>query len=286
MRRFILLSIFMSALAFGQARPEFEVASIKPAGDQIQQVGAGLHIDGAQISLTSLSVKDMVGISYRVKPNQIFGPDWISSQRYNVAAKLPDGASQDQVPAMLQTLLADRLQMKTHRETRELSVYALGVGKTGSKLTALPSDPDLDARANTPLNIAAGGNGNGVAINFGNGRTLTLGEKTLEVKKLDMSTLADMLTRFTDRTVVDMTGLQGRYDMTLELTPEDRIAMLLRAALNAGTVLPPQAMRALDSGSTASLSNSLEKLGLTFQSTKAPLEVIVIDSIQKTPTEN
>jgi uncharacterized protein (TIGR03435 family) len=275
-----------SLLVFGQARPEFEVASIKPAGDQIQQVGAGLHIDGAQVALTDLSIKDIVGMAYRLRPNQIFGPDWIASQRYNIAAKLPDGGSQDQVPQMIQTLLADRFQMKMHRETREFPVYALGVAKSGLRMTALPPDPDSDGRENTPINVAAGGDANGVSINLGRGTTLSLGATALEAKKIDLPTFADMLTRFTDRQVVDMTNVKGRYDFSLELSPEDRTAMLIHAALNAGVVLPPQALRALDAGSTVSLSGSLEKLGLSFESRKAPLEVLVIDSVQKTPTEN
>jgi uncharacterized protein (TIGR03435 family) len=101
-----------------------------------------------------------------------------------------------------------------------------------------------------------------------------------------MAQLAELLTRFMDRPVVDSTGLNGQYDFSLGLTPEDRTALLIRSAINAGVTLPPQALRALDFGSNASLTGSMEKLGLTFQSSKAPLDVIVIDSVQKTPTEN
>jgi uncharacterized protein (TIGR03435 family) len=286
MRRLFLISILVPTFAFAQSRKEFEVASVKVATEQIQQVGAGLHIDGSQVSLVSLSIRDLVGMAYRVRPNQISGPDWIGSQRYNIAGKLPDGAPQDQVPEMIQSLLADRFQMKTHRETKDLPVYAIGVAKGGAKLTALPPDPELDGKNNTPVNVAAGGSANGVAINLGNGRSIALSATALEVRKLDMTTLADMLTRFSDRTVADMTNLKGRYDLTLPLTPEDQTAMLIRSALNAGLTLPPQALRALDVGSTASLSNSLEKVGLTFEAKRAPLEVLVIDSVQKTPTEN
>ncbi len=113
-----------------------------------------------------------------------------------------------------------------------------------------------------------------------------MGATAFEAKKLDMTRFADMLSRFTDRPVVDMTDLKGRYDLTLELSPEDRTAMLVRIAVAQGVVLPPQALRALDFGSNVSLSSSLEKLGLTFDSRRAPLEVLVVDSIQKTPTEN
>jgi uncharacterized protein (TIGR03435 family) len=273
--------------ALAQTHLEFEVASIKPASEQVQQVAAGLHIDGAQVALNYFSIKDIVGIAYRVKPNQIIGPDWLTGQRFTIAAKLPDGASQDQVPQMLQSLLTDRFKMNMHRETREFPVYALGVAKTGLKMTALPPDPESETRGDkAPINIAAGGNGNGVAINLGNGSSFALGPTSFEAKRLDLPTTADMLSRFTDRPVVDMTELKGRYDFTLDLTPEDRTAMLIRIALAQGVVLPPQALRALDFGSNVSLSSSLEKLGLTFEPRRAPLDVLVIDSIQKTPTEN
>ena len=286
MRPLILLSLFASALAFGQTRPEFEVASIKPADKQIEQVGAGLHIDGAQVGLTDLSIKDIVGMAYQVKPTQISGPDWISSQRYNIAAKIPDGGTQNQVREMIQSLLADRFQMKMHREKRDFQVYAIGVGKNGLKMTPLPPDPDSDNSRPAPITAGGIGNASGVVMSLGNGSTLSLGPTSFEAKKLSMAQLADLLSRFMDRTVVDSTGHNEQYDFSLELTPEDRTVLLIRSAINAGITLPPKAMRALDFGSNASLTTSLEKLGLTFQSGKAPLDVIVIDSVQKTPTEN
>lgn len=286
MFRLFLAIISASVLALGQARPEFEVASIRMATDQIERVGAGLHIDGAQVALTDLSIKDIVGMAYKVKPNQIAGPDWIGSQRYNIAAKLPDGASQDQVPQMIQSLLADRFQMKMHRESKDLPVYVLGVTKSGAKMSPLPPDPDDDNRGATPSNIAAGGDASGVAINLGKGTTMSIGATALEVKKMDLTQFADLLTRFEDRTVVDETNLKGRYDFNLELTPEDRTAMMIRAALSAGVVLPPQALRLLDVAPNTSLTNSLGKLGLTFDARRAPLEVLVIDNVLRTPTEN
>src|SRR6266852_4121646 len=134
MMRPIVISLLASALAFAQTRLEFEVASIKPAPQQIQQMNIGLHIDGAQVRGTSLPLKDYIVLAYRLKPSQVAGPDWIASQRFDIAAKLPDGASQDQFRDMLQTLLADRFQMKTHRETKESSVYVLGIAKSGLKM--------------------------------------------------------------------------------------------------------------------------------------------------------
>src|SRR3954469_3769707 len=82
-----------SVLTLAQARTEFEVASIRPASDQVQGVALGLHIDGSQVGFTSLSLKDYVILAFRLKPNQVIGPDWMASQRFNINAKLPDGAS-------------------------------------------------------------------------------------------------------------------------------------------------------------------------------------------------
>jgi uncharacterized protein (TIGR03435 family) len=282
----VCLLIIACMLAFGQNRLEFEVASIRPASAQIQQVNVGLHIDGAQVRGTSLALRDYIVLAYRLKPDQIAGPDWITSERFDIAAKLPDGAAQDQFRDMLQTLLIDRFHMKTHHETKELPVYILGVAKSGLKMAELPPDPDAGDAGHTPVNISGAGRGGSATINLGAGSFFTLGPHGFEVKKLTMETFADMLTRFTDRPVVDMTDLKGRYDFMLELSPEDRTATMVRAALTAGVVLPPQALAMLDNGSNASLISALQKLGLTFEARKAPLDVLVIDSIQKTPTEN
>jgi uncharacterized protein (TIGR03435 family) len=95
-----------------------------------------------------------------------------------------------------------------------------------------------------------------------------------------------MLTPFLDRPIIDGTGLKGVYDFMLDISPEDFAAMSVRSAVNAGVSLPPQMLRALDNASGDSLIDSLQKLGLTLASRKEPLEVIVVDAMQKAPTEN
>ena len=122
MIRSIVLSVLAAVLAFGQTRPEFEVASIRPAAVQTQSATAGVRIDGSQVRMSNFSLKDAVAAAYRVKFNQVVGPDWISSQRFEFSAKLPDGGSPTEVPAMLQALLGDRFQLKVHRETREFPI--------------------------------------------------------------------------------------------------------------------------------------------------------------------
>src|SRR5215467_1925561 len=101
-------------------RPEFEVASVKPAvqAPAGTQVHVGVQIDGAQVHCTYLSLKDYIRIAYQVKDFQITGPDWMASERFDIHAKLPEGG-RDQLREMLKTLLEQRFQMKMHRATKE-----------------------------------------------------------------------------------------------------------------------------------------------------------------------
>lgn len=284
MTRVFVFCMLLPLALFAQVRKEFEVASIKAAAERpINQVAVGLHVDGAQARISYLSLKDYIGTAFRVRPNQIVGPDWLASQRFDIIAKLPEGASQADVPEMLQALLVDRFQMKMHREMRELPIYALKVASTGLKLTESgPGDVDADA----PINVAAGGDATGLAINFGGGSYISMSPTALEIKKLTMRMIADSLTRFVDRTVVDMTNVKGAYDVTVNLTPEDRFAMMIRAGVNAGLSLPPQALAMMDNASNASLFDGLKKSGLTLEPQRSPLEVLIIDQIERTPTEN
>ena len=101
-----------------------------------------------------------------------------------------------------------------------------------------------------------------------------------------MVAFCDTLARFMDKPVVDMTELKGTYDITLNFTPEDYTAMLIRSAISAGVALPPQALKALEYSSGDSLASGLQLVGLKLDSRKAPLPVLVVDKIEKTPTAN
>src|SRR4051794_15312630 len=91
------------------ARPEFEVASVKPSPSQMQNTASvGIHIDGAQVRINYLTMKDYVRIAYRLRGFQITGPDWTSTDHFDIAAKIPAGMKGEQIPEMLQTLLEDR----------------------------------------------------------------------------------------------------------------------------------------------------------------------------------
>lgn len=101
-----------------------------------------------------------------------------------------------------------------------------------------------------------------------------------------MIAVVEMLTRFVDRAVLDHTGLTGPYDVVLNIAPEDFTPLMVRSAINAGVTLPPQALRVLDGANADPLSGPLRDVGLTLESRKAPLQVVVVDSIARTPTEN
>jgi uncharacterized protein (TIGR03435 family) len=264
-------------------RPEFEVASIKPTtvAPDVTQVHVGVQIDGAQVHCTYLSLKDYIRIAYQVKEYQITGPEWLASQRFDIHAKLPEGG-RGQFRDMLQNLLTDRFAVKMHRDSKEFPVFGVVVGKGGLKMKESPLDPETQAG----FSVAAEGSARGTTVNFGRGAYFSLADNKFEARKLTMAQLADSLGRFVERPVVDMTELKGTYDLTLEFTPEEYRVLLIRTALSAGVNLPPEVMRLLEGASDESLFKGLQAMGLKLESRKAPLEVLVIDSASKTPTEN
>jgi uncharacterized protein (TIGR03435 family) len=281
-------SIWVAAAALAQqpAQLAFEVASIRSAERPTGPVNMGLKIDGAQVHAT-FALKDFIAIAYRVKAYQVSGPDWLASEWFDFAATVPAGGPPGQVPEMMQSLLADRFQMKLHREKRDFPVYALEMGKGPLKLQeSAPDDGSSGAESPGSVDVGVSGSGQGVAIRLGHGASYTFANDRFEAKKLTIPQAANLLERFLDRPIVDRTSLTGRYDFVLEVSPEDYRAMLIRAAVSAGIVLPPQALRLLENGEPVSLFNAIEKLGLKLEAQKAPLDLLVIDEARKTPTEN
>ena len=174
-------------------------------------------------------------------------------------------------------------------ETRDFPVYALVVGKGGPKLKESPLDPMPEGADPTKanVNVQASGGPQGVTMSFGRGAFIRFGDNKLEATKATMSGFADTLARFMDKPVIDMTELTSTYDFSLQLTAEDYRAMLIRSAIGAGVALPPQALLLLNyEGAGDSIHSSIQALGLKLESRKAPLEVLVIDSVRKTPTDN
>ena len=289
MRGGIIASLLISAAMAqtGPARQEFEVASIRPSPAYTpgSDIRVGVHVDGAQIHCNFLTLKDYIHIGYEVKDYQVIGPEDVLSQHFDISAKLPDGANRDQVTAMLKSLITDRFKLKTHGDKKEFPVYGLTVAKGGPKLKESPLET-LPEGAPAATNVQGTGGRGGVYINYGRGAFFSFADNKLQVSKLNMTIISDLLARFTDKPVVDMTDLKGTYDFTLEFSPEDFRAMQVRSAIAAGIQLPPEAMRALDYANSDSIFAALQTAGLKLESRKAPLDVVVVDHIEKSPTAN
>ena len=284
--RCFVLTLVVAASAFAQSPPraEFEVASIRPSSPPGEGRGAtaGVHIDGAQVRYVFLSIKDYIGTAYKTRFAQIVAPDWIGSERFDIVATLPAGATPAQVPEMLQSLLAARFGLKVHSEKREFPVYALVLGKTPLKLKEAPPETDADQT----LSVAGTGSEGGVSVNLGHGASYTLGGNRFAATKLTMTEFTLNLERFADRPILDMTDLKGRYDFAFDLTPEDYLAMMVRAAMASGAAIPAAALKLLDASSPAALGDALQQIGLRLDARKAPLDLLVVDEVQKAPTAN
>jgi len=323
------------AFAQQESLPSFEVATIKPAPPfSLEKMQSGqLHvvsIKGPQADFQFVSLSDLLVYAYRVKPYQIFGPSWIRDGRWDIVAKLPEGASQDRVPEMLRSLLVERFKLAAHHESREMPAYQLVVDKGGTKFQAAPpeedSAPNKDAPATSSPTLPLGGFPGGGNMRFGNdGRGVITGGPNgttrvsqapsggmrFEMSRMTMPALAEMLTPFLGRPVADGTGLKGVYQITLDL-PFDAMLRVIQD-LGGGANLPggfagfpaggfgggfggfpggvggaPGAGNpgAASDPAASSVFQSVQQLGLNLQSGKVPVDTIVIDHLEKTPTEN
>lgn len=188
---------------------------------------------------------------------------------------------------MMQSLLADRFQLKTHQEKREFAVYVLVAGKPSPQLKESP--PDSNAEEQEPkgaVNVTAGGSADGIGVSLGRGASFTLANNRFEARRLTMDNLAYTLEWYADRQIIDMTGMAGHYDFAVDFTPEDYRAMMIQAGINAGAQMPAQVLRQLEGHSSASLGDALQQIGLRLEARRMPLDVIVIDGASKTPAGN
>jgi len=206
-----LLVLLVSTALFGQApttRPEFEVASIKvSAPDEFDRTGAGSHVDGSQVSFKFLSLSNYIAYAYHVKNYAISGPDWMASARFDITAKLPADATTKQLPEMLQALLEDPFQTKVHRESKELPVYAMVIGKGGLKMQELSPDSPTSTQyeARQGFNASVVPRRGGVTVNYGNGTYCTFAANKLEGRRMKVSSMANVFGGFPG-------SAGGRYD--------------------------------------------------------------------------
>ena len=182
-------------------RPAFEVASIKPRPSTPGPFRSSSSIEAGGINFTNVNLKGCIRSAYGVQPNRISGgPEWIASERYDIVAKAATAVPKARLMLMLQTLLEDRFQLRLHRETKELPIYALVAGKNGPKIHPGKEDGETEIGGAAHL---------------------------IDSRGMTMQALAGVLSRLTDevdRPVFDMTGLTGVFDVTLDVESEDKSA--------------------------------------------------------------
>jgi len=277
-------AFFACALAFGQS-PTFEVASVKPSTPGWEKGGVYFGParggpgtpDPGQITWSYPTLKTLIMTAYDVKAYQVTGPVWLDNERYDVIAKVPPGATQQQVNVMWENLLAERFGAVLHHEPKEFQVDELVVAKGGSKLSETAWDPA------TPLPPGPPQTKGGELLTPGAIVTIFPGPSPkahMVAKAQPISKLTTMLANDRRRPVIDKTGLTGNYDFDLEYTPD----------LSGFPPLPsggPTAPADTASVPIPDLAAAVQQqLGLRLVPGKAMLDVVVIDKIEKVPTAN
>jgi len=286
-----------------EAKLEFEVASVKPsvlpAGNGVIRLGAqggpGSG-DPGRLTYSFSTIRDLMVDAYGVQRSQISGgPNWLDSERFDIVAKVPEGAAKEQVRVMLQNLLAERFKLTLHRESKELPVYALVVGPKGPKLkdstaTDAPPAPDSPSRPPGFRGLKLGPDGCPEMPSTAAGRAgafmmMTPNGECMISNGQTMDGLAAQLSGGFDRPVIDQTGLKGKYDLRLRYDP---------SSMSGGRGGPKDALDPAPAGGDSPSGDSppgifsalQEQLGLKLEARKGPVDLLVVDRVQKTPTAN
>jgi uncharacterized protein (TIGR03435 family) len=232
----------------------------KQAGKLLRPSGGPGTKDPGRIHYPNISLKDLVKSAYAAKEYELAGPGWMDAETFAIDATMPPSTTKEQFQVMLQNLLAERFKLRTHRESREILTYSLVVAKNGPKLGRAGSIHMAAARGpdGAPLTVAD-------QLLQGGGPEP--GSFTWTGLRVTMNDLAGKLTEETERPVTDATALKEKYDFTLTFRRD-------------ATGLTPEAEALPD------IYSALRSIGLRLDAAKRPTEVIVIDHIEKTPTEN
>jgi uncharacterized protein (TIGR03435 family) len=229
----------------------FEVASIKP-----NKTGSGSSSWNSRdnyLDMRNVSLKKAIAAAYSVKEEYVNGPSWLESERFDVVAKAAKRVDDRALMQMLQALLVDRFKLAVHKDVKQVSGYSLVTGKGGLKL----KESDAASKPHTET---------------GRGRMVAA--------KISLASLADKLSGILGMPVVDLTGRSGAFDVKLEWAPDER------------QPIPPLASdgrlrQAADPLAGPSLFTALEEqAGLKLEGRKIPTEIIVVDHVERVPTEN
>ena len=271
----------LTPIACGQ---EFEVASVKPADKRdrdtmatIPGMAEMLGFDGGpgtndpgRIHYHGVSLKMLLARAYKMRPGQVSGPGWLGSERYTIEATLPPGTTADQLRLMLQKLLTERFQISLHRESKDTAVYRLKVAKNGPKLKPAEELPHYDNEEQQQEAVRKKVLENMARMKARREENTRLGiptpSRSFGLARATTERFAEVLSTHLDRSVKDMTQLEGEYSFNLEWTPDS-------------------GMRDADSGLSIFIAIQ-EQLGLKLEAGNEPIEMLVIDKVEKTPVSN
>ncbi len=239
----------------GTPVPAFEVVSVKPLGSTALTSGGSRTLRGLRVVGTSLicdlPLRAIIASAYSLKYGiQVVAPGWLDSELYTIEARLPEGTDRKTAMLMLQTTLAERFAFQCHREQREFPGYALTVGKGGFRLHEVPKAD----RTSSKMSASASPLGT---------------TKRFTAQAMRFQQFSEWLMGGAGGPVLDLTGIQGAYDFDITWT-QDR-----RDEIGGGQQADPALLAAVES-----------QLGLKFEKRKIPLDVLVVDHVEKTPTPN
>jgi uncharacterized protein (TIGR03435 family) len=233
--------------SFAQAQT-FEAASVKPAAPPKGMIPMPGRNPG-RVRYPYINMKYLLVAAYDVKVFQVAGPAWLDTERFEIDATMAPETTPEQFRMMLQNLLAERFKMVVHRESKYLPTYELVVARNGPRFKESVPLRNNDARRPPGLPIAV---------------SMTNGRAGMDGQFNTMSELAELLTTFMDRPVFDRTGLNAKYDFTLTYAPE-----------GSPSTTEPDIFAAVET-----------QLGLKLEPKKGPVEMIVVDRAEKTPSGN
>jgi uncharacterized protein (TIGR03435 family) len=236
--------------AFGQAEAPaaFEVASVRASqtGNMEGFRRESIQATPGSLTMRNVSLKSSIRWAYHVMDYQVIGPDWIGLDRYDIVAKAAGPATEEQLRPMLQALLAERFKVALRGQTKEMQAFVLTVGKNGPKFHESQTEGESSIEPNqATLSVA--------------------------VKRTPVSQLVDMLSQALRSPVVDMTGLKGKYDLSLN------IAKYVGDLQPGGAPPDPVTMVTMV---------LREEFGLQMESKKMPLDLLIVDHAEKAPGEN
>jgi uncharacterized protein (TIGR03435 family) len=241
-----LLFASLALAASPDTAPAFEVASIRPTQPGKQRIEQA----PGSITMRAYRVAACIQWAYSVQEVQVDGPGWLNEAQFDIVAKAAGPATDAEMRLMMQTLLAERFKLALHRETREVSALVLSIAKNGHKLEQVDAqDPP----------------------------SFQTGKLNLTGKGATVAQLADFFAKELHKPILDQTGLTGRYNYFLDINAYVTEEILKSGGPGGGA--PPEAPSIIAQALQA-------QLGLRLESKKMPVEVLVIDRIEKTPSEN